>query len=194
MFVEIILVVVALVCVLLFLTKSKDNRGSDRKEDHKSGTRYDDPGYDVAGYDRCGYDHEGYDQNGYNRDGYDRTGRNCKGQYNRLFDVEIYKTSQYSADGFLDPRYYPVIVTDHARQRISERLLGGEKTGIVRAAQEAYCFGKSKRQIRRSSSGLVEEIESRYDGSVVLIYHGYIYVFSEDNKLITMYKNERIPL
>lgn len=30
--------------------------------------------------------------------------------------------------------------------------------------------------------------------SVVLIYRGYIYIFSDDNKLITVYKNDRLPL
>lgn len=40
----------------------------------------------------------------------------------------------------------------------------------------------------------VEEIESRYSDGIVLIYHGFIYMFSSENKLITTYRNDRIPL
>lgn len=61
-------------------------------------------------------------------------------------------------------------------------------------ALKAYCFGKSKRQVKKSSAALMEEIEGNYENSILLIYSGYIYVFSKDNKLITVYRNDRIPL
>lgn len=34
----------------------------------------------------------------------------------------------------------------------------------------------------------------KHDNGILLIYKGYTFVFSTDNKLITAYKNEKIPL
>ena len=65
---------------------------------------------------------------------------------------------------------------------------------ISKIVVEAYSYGRSKRQLRRSSAALVEEIENQHEQGTLLIYKGYIYIFSDDNKLITLYKNERIPL
>ena len=60
-------------------------------------------------------------------------------------------------------------------------------------AFEAYQFGKSKLQIMKSERVLVEEREQRYDNNgVILIYKGYCYVFSKENVLITVFKNESI--
>lgn len=170
-----------------------DSRGFDRKRLHRNGTRFDDTGFDfrgldAGGFDRRGYDLRGYDRRGFDRTGYDRHGKNAQGQYDRLHDPEA------SADGFLDLRLYPIGVTTHARQRIAERLPARVSGNADALAQEAYRHGRSKRQIKKSSAALIEEIEARYENSVVLIHRGYIYIFSEENTLITVYKNDRIPL
>jgi len=65
---------------------------------------------------------------------------------------------------------------------------------IHKLAREAYCYGKSKRQVKKSSAALIEEIENRHENGIVLIHKGYLYIFSEDNTLITVYRNDRIPL
>ena len=41
---------------------------------------------------------------------------------------------------------------------------------------------------------IMEEREKNHENGVLLIYKGYIYVFSADNVLITVYKNDDIPL
>lgn len=178
----IIITVLVLVLVLALMVIPFDNFYDELEFDsngiHWNGTKYDDFGYDVNGYDR-----QGFNINGYNREG-----RNNKGQYNRIFDTN------YGKDGFYNPRLYPIIVTTHAEQRMKERLPSKLVGDIDKLAYEAFCYGKSKRQIKRSSAMLIEEIENRYDGSVMLVYNGYIYVFSRDCKLITVYKNTRIPL
>lgn len=187
--------IAALVLLLIVLRRSTkyDRRGFDRKGLHRNGTKYDDSGYDVTGYDRNGYNRQGYDANGYdcfgyNQKGYNREGRNSKGQYNRYFDI------YYKKDGFCNPKKYPVIVTTHARRRMVERMRLPNPRDAEKLTLDAYCYGRSKRQVKKSSAALMEEIENRYAHSVLLIYRGYIYIFSEDNKLITVYKNDRIPL
>ena len=41
---------------------------------------------------------------------------------------------------------------------------------------------------------MIENIEKQHGEKIALIYQGYIYIFSEDNKLITVFKNDKIPL
>lgn len=201
-----------------------DRRGFDKDGIHRNGTRYNRAGYDVNGYDRDGYDYRGYDRRGFNRHGYDRNGydakgydrngydrcgydaqgygrsgynrqgRNTKGQYNRAFDDAAYDHSIYSADGFLSTRCYPVIVTNHARERIEERMPVKNRKPANELAYEAYCYGKSKRQVRKSTAASIEEIENKREDGIVLLYQGYVYIFSSENKLITVYKNESIML
>lgn len=195
------LMLIFIITLLIFFcaTHKRNSRGFNRKGIHKNGSKYDDSGYDVHGFDRngynrLGYDISGYNSEGYNQSGYNKFGRNAKGQYNRLFDIQNYTTSSYSADGFLNPDRYPISVTSHAEARILERISHKATSEIQQLVKDAYCFGKSKRQIRRSSTALIETIESKYGTGIVLIYHGYIYIFSEDNRLITVYKNDHIPL
>lgn len=187
-----LLVVVVAIIFIYRHTKYK-RKGFNRKGIHKNGTKYDDFGYDVRGYDKSGFDHQGYDVNGYdrvgyNRQGYNRFGKNLKGQYNRLFDVH------YSEDGFCNPQLYPIGVTDHAKERMIERMHIRNVQDVYKIAHDAYCYGRSKRQIKKSSTVMIEEIENRHNSSVLLVYRGYIFIFSDDNKLITVYKNDRIPL
>ncbi len=161
--------------------------------------QYDEEGYDPRGYDREGYDRFGYDKQGYDREGYDRRGYNIhgkdlQGRYNRLYDVADYADSLYSSEGFLSPQRYPVGVTVHAKERMLERMQGKTLENLQDLAMKAYCFGKSARQLKRTSARLVQEIQEQHGDGVVLIYHGYVYIFSSDNQLITVYRNERIPL
>lgn len=169
-----------------------NRRGYDRDGYDRQG--YNRRGRDRDGYNRCGYDVRGYDRNGYDRKGYTIHGRDARGRYNRLHDVADFAHGQWSAEGFFNPRYYPVGVTKHGAQRIHERMPDGMWKNPLEVAREAYCFGKSARQVKPSSVYLVREIEEREGTGVVLIYHGYIYIFSRDNQLITVYRNERIPL
>ena len=181
------------ICFISLCTPKYNSRGFNRQGIHRNGTRYDDFGYDVRGYDRNGFDQQGYDSNGYDsqgycRAGYNREGKNRKGQYNRLFDA------YYGEDGFYNPKGFPIIVTPHAQQRMAERIPMQTPNDINALAREAYCYGKSKRQVRGSAAALMEEIEARHGSGIVLIYRGYIYIFSKENVLITVYKNEHISL
>ena len=178
----ILLLVLVVALALLIRAGKYDESGYD-----KDG--YDRCGYDRSGYDRWGYDRAGYDRNGFNRYGYDCNGRNAKGQYNRLHDG-----AGLRADGFYNPRRYPVALTTHARERMEERLGLTDFRKMDAAAREAYQYGKSARQIKKSSAALVRDIEQRHDGKIVLIHRGYIYIFSQENVLITLYRNDKIPL
>lgn len=179
-----ILIIVGILFILFNYCFRRDERGFDRNEIHKSGTKYDEDGFDV----------DGYDKNGYNEDGYNIHGKNAKGKYNRIYDVADYKDSEYNQDGFLDPRIYTIGATTHARDRITERMTGKCAANVDKVVYDAYCFGRSARQIKKTSAALVKDIENRHESGIVLIYNGFIYVFSEENVLITMYKNENIPL
>ena len=59
-------------------------------------------------------------------------------------------------------------------------------------AFEAYQFGKSKLQLMKSERYIIEEKEQEYGDSVILIYRGFCYVFTENNGLKTVYKNDRV--
>jgi len=155
-----------------------DRRGFDHNHIHKNGTKYDDYGYDYFGYNA----------DGYNIEGYNKLGKNHKGQYNRLHDTKS------CDDGFCSPKLCPIALTTHARHRMQERLGINDFHQMDVQAFDAYRYGRSKRQIKKTSAYLVEEIEQRYENSVVLIYRNVIYIFSCDNVLKTVYKNDRIPL
>lgn len=159
--------------------KRYDRRGFDHNRIHKNGTRFDDFGFDYFGYDR-----EGYNQQGYNS-----LGRNRKHQYNRLYD-----TKSCEEDGLLNIASNPIIVTTHAQDRMRERLGISDESKMHQLAFDAYRYGKSKRQIKKSSAWLIDELEQKHDNGVYLIYKGYIYIFNCENKLITLYKNDRITL
>lgn len=133
-----------------------------------------------------------YDSEGYNRYGYNEAGRNRQGKYNRFYNVKCYKSSLYSEEGFLDIRRNPLYLTNHARIRMRERMEISDSYKMDMLAFEAYQFGKSKLQLMKSERAIVEEKEQAYGNSVILIYRGYCYVFSENNGLLTLYKNERI--
>ena len=133
-----------------------------------------------------------YDSEGYNRQGYNEVGRNRQGKYNRYYNVKCYKTDLYSEEGFLDIRKNSLYLTNHARKRMYERMGINDSRRMNELAFEAYQFGKSKMQLMKSERGIVEEKEQEYGDSVILIYRGYCYVFTENNGLKTVYKNDRV--
>ena len=133
-----------------------------------------------------------YDSEGYNRQGYNEVGRNRQGKYNRYYNVKCYKTDLYSEEGFLDIRKNPLYLTNHARERMHERMGINDSYRMEELAFEAYQFGKSKLQLMKSERGIIEEKEQEYGDSVILIYRGFCYVFTENNGLKTVYKNDRV--
>lgn len=133
-----------------------------------------------------------YDSEGYNRQGYNDVGRNRQGKYNRYYNVKCYKTDLYSEEGFLDIRKNPLYLTNHARERMYERMGINDSYKMEELAFEAYQFGKSKLQLMKSERGIIEEKEQEYGDSVILIYRGFYYVFTENNGLKTVYKNDRV--
>ena len=133
-----------------------------------------------------------YDSDGYNRQGYNEVGRNKQGKYNRYYNVKCYKTDLYSEEGFLDIRKNPLYLTNHARNRMYERMGINDADRMWNLAFEAYQFGKSKLQLMKSERSIIEEKELEYGHSVILIYRGYCYVFTENNGLKTVYKNDRV--
>ena len=135
-----------------------------------------------------------YDSEGYNRQGYNEAGKNRQGKYNRYYNVKCYKTNLYSEEGFLDIRKNPLYLTNHARERMRERMGINDCYKMEEIAFEAYQFGKSKLQLMKSERGIIEEKEQVYGDSVILIYHGYCYVFTENNGLKTVYKNDRVRM
>ena len=133
-----------------------------------------------------------YDSEGYNRQVYKEVGRTRQGKYNRYYNVKCYKTDLYSEEGFLDIRKNPFYITNHARERMYERMGIRDSYRMQELAFEAYQFGKSKLQLMKSERGIIEEKEQEYGDSVILIYRGYCYVFTENNGLKTVYKNDRV--
>ena len=133
-----------------------------------------------------------YDNEGYNKQGYNEVGRNRQGKYNRFYNIKCYKTDLYSEEGFLNIRRNPLYLTNHARERMRERMGINEDCKMDALAFEAYQFGKSKLQLMKSERGIVEEKEQQYGDSVILIYRGFCYVFTENNGLKTVYRNDRV--
>lgn len=140
-------------------------------------------------YDSGGFGLDGYDADGYNRQGYNRKGKNRKGQYNRMFD-----TFSCKEEGFCELGHSFVALSSHAILRFHERMGITERRKMERIALDAFRFGKSKRQIKKSSAYWIEEMERNHDNGIVLIYHNYIYVFTQDRVLKTLFPNDRIEI
>ncbi|MBQ7045136.1 MAG: hypothetical protein IJN65_01430 [Clostridia bacterium] len=92
----------------------------------------------------------------------------------------------------MDVRKNPVYLTNHARDRMCERMGIRDPSRMDALAFDAYRFGKSKMQLMKSERGIIEEKEQEYGDSVILIYRGFCYVFTENNGLKTVYKNDRV--
>lgn len=94
----------------------------------------------------------------------------------------------YWEDGFFDPNKYGFALTDHARERMAERLGIYDYDEMTELAFKAYKFGKSARQTDKKTAAELRRIEKKNGNSVVLLYDGYIYIFSKENVLITVYE------
>ena len=92
----------------------------------------------------------------------------------------------------MDIRKNPLYLTNHARERMYERMNIKDSHRMDELAFEAYQFGKSKLQLMKSERGIIEDKEQEYGDSVILIYRGFCYVFTENNGLKTVYKNDKV--
>lgn len=128
---------------------------------------------------------------GNRRPGYNRAGRNRDGKYNRYYDVACYRTKKYSKEGFLDIREHPLYLTNHARERMRQRMGITEDRKMDALARRAYQFGKSKLQLPKTEGAMVKEKEKKYGDSVILLYGGFWYVFTPNNGLKTVYQKEK---
>lgn len=135
------------------------------------------------------YDEEGYDQCGFNKFGYNR-----QGNYDRTHDYDICINGWRSREGFTYPLRDSVILTNHAKKRLYERLGITNEYAMGQKVRCAYRYGKSARQVDRSAASQIREIENRRGGSIVLIYKEYIYIFAPNKVLITVYHNDYIRL
>ena len=165
-------------CFLLLYFAQRGNLGHRRGFGRKP-TQLNDAEYDADGFDR----------EGYNRHGYNRKGKNRRGQYNRLYD-----TFSCEEEGFCDLGHSSVALSSHSVCRFRERMGITERRKMEQLAFEAFRFGKSKRQIKKSSAYWIDEMERKHDNGIVLIYHNYIYIFTCDRVLVTLFYNDRVEL
>ncbi len=182
---EFIILAIVFVAVIIIITKANSNNNpprNERKRPTKPSPVQKTPSKPIS-------QPLTNDKSSFNRFGYNAYGKNEKGQYNRFYDTQSFKE-----EGFYSPQLYPIALTDHARERMYERLDLHTSKEMMINASNAYKYGKSKRQIKKTSAGLIDDIEQRYNGSKVLIYQNHVYIFTENNVLITVYKNYRIPL
>lgn len=96
----------------------------------------------------------------------------------------------YYEDGFFDPNKYRFALTDHARERMAERLGIYDYDEMNELAFKAYKFGKSARQVNQKTATRLRKIETKNENSVALLYDGWVYIFSKENVLITVYENQ----
>ncbi len=111
-------------------------------------------------------------------------------QISKEREIQAYERKNWAEDGFLHPDFQAV--TNHANQRMKERLGLNNEQEIYTKAREAYLFGKSANQLPADSAFRIRQKEG--EDSVALIYRNFIYIFSKDNVLKTVYKNEDIHL
>lgn len=185
-FVTILCIIVLFVIGVLLNLNKYDDHGFDKKGFHKNGTRFDHYGYDNEGYNRLGYDKDGY-----NRQGYNIIGRNNNGKYNRYYDRKIFESEDYSFEGFLSPEIYPIELTDHARERMVERLGISDYKEMDDLVFEAYCFGKSTNQMSKNEVNRYIKRENRHENTVIIVYKNIVFIFSSTNTLITLYRDDK---
>ena len=100
--------------------------------------------------------------------------------------------SERYAGEISDFRNYPVRVSVHAKERMSERMGLKTELEMLQRASDAFCYGKDVHQVTRSSAVEIKRIQGKYGHGVVYVYRGFIYIFSDDNCLITVYKDEKM--
>ena len=117
---------------------------------------------------------------------YDENGRNAQGEYNRLYDVKVFRSSTHNPDGFCDPRKYPIVLSDHARKRMAERLGISAFGEMYTLAMEAYQYGESLSQAEGHVAKRMETEKSRYQDGIPLLYGNRLYIFTSKNRLISV--------
>lgn len=84
-----------------------------------------------------------------------------------------------------------IILTDHACERMEERLGIYGYAQMQQLAQAAFVNGKSYHQLNGYLYSKLYNIETNSDGPrIARFYENTIFVFSDDGVLITLFKNE----
>jgi hypothetical protein len=81
----------------------------------------------------------------------------------------------------------PVVVTDHAHDRMKERL-GLPKKAHQAAAQRALQYGTGHEQARGRFKRYLDRVWFDHPGSIPKIYGEHIYFFRDGNVLTTVYE------
>lgn len=84
----------------------------------------------------------------------------------------------------------PVALTDHAIMRMKERMGIRNEDRMLHLAQQAYRYGSRAEDLSRKAAILMRKKQKEYGNSTMVIHKGFIYVFSNDRVLITVYKND----
>lgn len=86
----------------------------------------------------------------------------------------------------------PVALTDHAVARMEERMGIKSESKMLRLAKDAYRYGKRAKHLPKKTAAKIRKKQRKYGGSTIAVYNGFMYVFSKDRALITVYKDESI--
>ena len=83
-----------------------------------------------------------------------------------------------------------VNLTQHAVERIGERLNIFDMRKIKELVYKAYAFGKSRKQVDTDAVAKIEKIQKNRIDIIALLYEDIFFIFSENNTLITVYKKD----
>lgn len=83
-----------------------------------------------------------------------------------------------------------VTLTDHAIMRMEERMDIRNEDRMLHLAQQAYQYGNRAEDLPQKAAILIRKKQKEYGNSTMVIYKGFIYVFSNDRVLITVYRND----
>ena len=83
----------------------------------------------------------------------------------------------------------PIALTDHAIMRMKERMGIKSVNKMLRLACRAYRYGKRVEDLPQKAAILMRRKQKEYGNSTMVIYDGFVYVFSKDRALITVYEN-----
>ena len=84
-----------------------------------------------------------------------------------------------------------IILTDHACERMQERLGIYNHNRMQQLARAAFLHGKSYHQLNGYLHNKLYNIETNSDAPrIARFYENTIFVFSDDGVLITLFKNE----
>ena len=95
--------------------------------------------------------------------------------------------SETNKEGFINPQYYPIEITRHAKERLQDRLEIKYDRDMYEHIKLVYKDGQSRYQVDEDVAQKMQNIESRDKDCIALLYNGYVYIFSKYNRLITVY-------